>query len=200
LIRRPLSGGTQGDQNGRKVLQAGGKVPEKLPEFVLGLFRCPRSSTLSSMPNTLTRRRDPGSREEAWLIFYGDMRVGAIGQRSGNPVGTDAWFWRCGFYPRSNPGDGTNGTASDFEAARAAFESAWSVFLSKRTEADFLEYRRHCASTAWKYAMQTADPNSRRPSALFLWRRDRDRRHGPAHLRRPLKNRAIPGPAQRWER
>jgi hypothetical protein len=119
---------------------------------------------------SLTRRRDPNSREEAWLIFYGDVRVGTIGQGSGNPPGTDAWFWRCGFYPGSNPGDATNGTATSFEAARAAFESAWSVFLSKRTEADFLEYRRHRASTAWKYAMwdagcklptQTADGRAR---------------------------------------
>jgi hypothetical protein len=30
------------------------------------------------------------------------------------------------------------------------------VFLSKRTEADFQEYRHHRASTAWKYAMWDA--------------------------------------------
>jgi hypothetical protein len=105
---------------------------------------------------TLTRRRDQDSHEEGWLIFYGDVRVGSIGRRSGNPPGIDAWFWRCGFYPGSNPGDATNGTATDFPAARAAFESAWCVFLSKRTEADFLEYQRHRASTAWKYAMWEA--------------------------------------------
>jgi hypothetical protein len=29
---------------------------------------------------SLTRRRDPDSRDEAWLIFYGDLRVGAVGQ------------------------------------------------------------------------------------------------------------------------
>jgi hypothetical protein len=34
-----------------------------------------------------------------------------------------------------------------------AFESAWRVFLAKRTEADFDEYRKHRAWTAWKYAM-----------------------------------------------
>jgi hypothetical protein len=62
-------------------------------------------------------------------------------------------FWRCGFYPGSNPGDAANGTAADFDAARTAFESDWSTFLAKRTEADFLEYRRHRASTEWKYAM-----------------------------------------------
>jgi hypothetical protein len=120
---------------------------------------------------SLTRRRDPNSREEAWLIFYGDVRVGAIGrQRSGNPSGTDPWSWQCGFYPGSNPGDGSHGTAASFDAARAAFESAWSAFLSKRTEADFLEYRQHRASDAWKRAMwaagcklptQTADGRSR---------------------------------------
>jgi hypothetical protein len=107
------------------------------------------------MPS-LTRRRDPDSSEEAWRIFYGDVHVGTIGQRSGNPVGTDVWAWRCGFYPGSNPGDECNGTAADFDAARAAFESAWSAFLSKRTEADFDEYRLHRASTAWTYAMLDA--------------------------------------------
>jgi hypothetical protein len=39
------------------------------------------------------------------------------------------------------------------EAAQAAFESAWSVLLSKCTEADFLEYRRHRASDAWTRAL-----------------------------------------------
>ena len=71
----------------------------------------------------------------------------------------------------------------------AAFESAWSTFLAKRTEADFLEYRRHRASTAWKYAMCDAGcrlptQNADGPGALLLWRGDRDRGHGPAHLRR----------------
>jgi hypothetical protein len=121
------------------------------------------------MPS-LTRRRAPDAKHETWLIFYGDVRVGAIGERWGNPAVADPWFWTCGFYPGSDPGDFTNGTANNFEAARAAFESAWSVFLSKRTEADFQEYRRHRASTAWKYAMwdagcklptQTAEGRSR---------------------------------------
>jgi hypothetical protein len=99
------------------------------------------------MPS-LTRRRDPNSSEEAWRIFYGDVRVGRIGKRSGNPVGTDAWSWQCGFYPGSNPGDESHGTEPSFDAARAAFESARSVFLSKRTEADFrLALRRGSGST-----------------------------------------------------
>jgi hypothetical protein len=119
---------------------------------------------------TLTRSRAPDASHETWLIFYGDVQVGTIGMRSGNPTGGDQWTWRCGFYPGSNPGDAASGTTTNFDAARAAFESAWSVFLSKRTEADFREYRRHRASTAWKYAMwdagcklptQTADGRAR---------------------------------------
>jgi hypothetical protein len=119
---------------------------------------------------TLTRRRDPDAREEAWLIFYGDVHVGTIGKGSGNPSGGDQWSWSCGFYPGSDPGEERYGTAADFDAARAAFEEAWTVFLSKRTEADFREYRRHRASHAWMRAMwdagcrlptQTADGLSR---------------------------------------
>ena len=105
---------------------------------------------------SLTRRRDPNTSHEAWPIFYGDVHVGTIGMRSGNPTGGDQWSWHCGFYPGSNPGDATNGIAVDFRAARAAFEGAWSVFLAKRTEADFLEHRRHLASDAWKRAMWAA--------------------------------------------
>jgi hypothetical protein len=103
-------------------------------------------------------------------VLYGDVHFGTIGTRSDNPASGDQWSWHCGFYPGSDPGDATSGTATTFDAARAGFESAWSTFLVKRTEADFLEYRRDRASTAWKYAMwdagcklptQTADGRSR---------------------------------------
>jgi hypothetical protein len=40
-----------------------------------------------------------------------------------------------------------------FDQARADFEEAWRVFPADRTEADFDEYRKHRAWTAWKYAM-----------------------------------------------
>jgi hypothetical protein len=117
----------------------------------------------------LTRRRDPNSHDEAWLICCGDVQVGSIGQTSGNPPGADRWFWHCGFYPGSNPGECTPGTAADFAEARAAFV-AWSVFSAHRTEADFEAWRRDRAATAWKYAMwdarwrlptQTADGRAR---------------------------------------
>jgi hypothetical protein len=106
--------------------------------------------------SALTRRRDRQSSREIWLIYYGDVHVGTIGLRSGNPTTTDPWSWRCGFYPGSEPGECTSGAAASFWEARAAFEAAWRVFLAKRTEADFEDCRRERASTAWKYAMWDA--------------------------------------------
>jgi hypothetical protein len=48
--------------------------------------------------------------------------------------------------------------------ARGDFELAWLVFLANRTEADFDEYRKHRAWTAWKYAMW--DSGCKLPSQL----------------------------------
>jgi hypothetical protein len=66
---------------------------------------------------TLTRRRDPDAAQETWLIYYGDLHVGTIGIRAGNPVNTDLWFWRCGFSPGSKPGECTSGTTENFARA-----------------------------------------------------------------------------------
>lgn len=103
--------------------------------------------------SALTRRRDPDARQAAWVIHYGDVRVGAIAERTGNPTGTPCWQWTCGFYPGSRPGECTNGTAESFDQARAAFEVAWRAFLANRTESDFEECRRERARTAWKHTM-----------------------------------------------
>jgi hypothetical protein len=43
-------------------------------------------------------------------------------------------------------------------------EEAWRVFLADRTEADFDEYRKHRAWTAWKYAM--CDSGCKLPTQL----------------------------------
>jgi hypothetical protein len=73
----------------------------------------------------LTRRRDHDRRGECWLIFYGDIHVSTIAVRSGIPHHQAPWGWRCGFYPGSEPGECTSGTAPTFEQARADFEKAW---------------------------------------------------------------------------
>jgi hypothetical protein len=101
----------------------------------------------------LTRRRDPDAQQETWLIHYGDVRVGMIAERVGNPDHTPGWQWSCGFYPRSNLAERTSGLAESFDQARVAFEAAWRVFLARRTEADFEECRRDRAFHAWKQSM-----------------------------------------------
>jgi hypothetical protein len=72
----------------------------------------------------LTRRRSPVHRQEYWLIYYGDVHVGAIAERTGNPHDTEPWEWRCVFYPGSSPGECTIGTAETFDQARAEFGAA----------------------------------------------------------------------------
>ena len=99
---------------------------------------------------TLTRRRYP-ERPDCWHIYYGDVRVGTIARRVGNPFDTDPWEWTCGFYPGSHPRECTSDTSETFEQARTDFEAAWAVFLSKRTPADFQAWREQQAWTAEKY-------------------------------------------------
>jgi hypothetical protein len=104
----------------------------------------------------LTRRRSTEAREECWHIYYGDVRAGTIAIRIGIPHDEDPWGWHCGFYPGSHPGECTSGTAETFDQARADFEQAWSVFRSKRTEADFQAWRHDRERTARKYALWDA--------------------------------------------
>ena len=62
--------------------------------------------------------------------------------------------WHVGFYPGSNPGEQTHGTAATFDHARADFERAWMVFSANRTEADYEEWREQRDWTARKYALR----------------------------------------------
>jgi hypothetical protein len=117
----------------------------------------------------------PDAREECWHIYYGDVHAGTISIRTGNPNDTDPWQWHCGFYLGCHPGEHTNGTAPTFEEARADFEQAWAVFLSKRTAADFQAWRAQRDSTARKYALWDAGkqlpPNEwepGKPCSIFM--------------------------------
>jgi hypothetical protein len=117
---------------------------------------------------TLTRRRYP-ERPDCWHVDYGDVRVGTIARRVGNPFDTDPWEWDCGFYPGSHPGEHQSDTAATFEEARADFEAAWKVFLANRSEADFQAWRDERDWTARKYAMWEAGEKlpSQKPSSLM---------------------------------
>ena len=110
----------------------------------------------------LTRRRSLESPDECWHVYYGDVHVGTIALRTGMPPGEDPWDWNCGFYPGSHPGECTDGTAATFKRARADFEKAWRVFLSKRTEADFQAWRDQRDWTTEKY--RRFDRHERMPS------------------------------------
>ena len=100
----------------------------------------------------LTRRRYP-ERQDCWHIYFGDVHVGTIARRDGQPHDQDPWQWLCGFYPDSNPGEQTGGTALTFDQARADFEVAWREFSSKRTEADYQAWRDQRDWTQRKCAM-----------------------------------------------
>jgi len=91
---------------------------------------------MSACPNSPARRSEH-HRQECWHIYYGGVHVGTIAERIGNPHDTDPWEWSYGFYPGSHPGEQRSDCTMTFEEARADFERAWLVFLSKRTEADF---------------------------------------------------------------
>ena len=71
----------------------------------------------------LTRRRYP-ERPDCWHIYYGDVCVGTIARRVGNPFETDPWEWTCGFYPGSHPRECTSDTSETFEQARTDFEAS----------------------------------------------------------------------------
>ena len=51
------------------------------------------------------------------------------------------------------PGQSRNGTAINFEEARADFEAAWCTILPMLIEENFQEWRQQRDWTAWKYAM-----------------------------------------------
>ncbi|BAM86906.1 putative symbiosis island integrase [Bradyrhizobium oligotrophicum S58] len=92
---------------------------------------------------TLTRRRDPHSPNETWRIYFGDVEAGTIAERPEGPSGSPVWQWFCGFYPGSHPGEQQLGRANTYEQARDAFQTAWNVFLSNRSQQDFDEWRQH---------------------------------------------------------
>jgi hypothetical protein len=101
----------------------------------------------------LIRRPDKDSHREGWSVYYGDVRVGHIGERAGVGSSAPQWGWTCGFYPGCDPGQQATGTADTFEEARDAFEKAWQQLAATRTEEHYEEWRWHRDSTAWKYRM-----------------------------------------------
>jgi hypothetical protein len=101
----------------------------------------------------LTRRREADRHQESWQVYFGDVRIGWIGERAGVPKSVEQWGWCCGFYPRDGH---VSGTAESFDQARADFERAWHDYLPRCRPDDFDAHRYQTAATAWKYAMWDA--------------------------------------------
>ncbi len=65
----------------------------------------------------LTRRRYP-ERQDCWHIYFGDVHVGTIARRIGQPCDQEAWQWQCGFYPGSGPDEQRSGTGPSAPISR----------------------------------------------------------------------------------
>ncbi|MEH2517450.1 hypothetical protein V1279_003023 [Bradyrhizobium sp. AZCC 1610] len=99
----------------------------------------------------LTRR--PDKDRQGWFVYFGDVRVGHIGKRSGAPLHEPQWSWSCGFHPGCDPGQQVHGTGTDFDDARAEFEKAWARLAATRTEAHYEIWRQSRDFHAWKDRM-----------------------------------------------
>lgn len=97
----------------------------------------------------LTRRQ---SGSETWQVYYGDVRVGFIGKRSGVPVDADQWGWSAGI----KSGELETGTAETFEAARRGFQEAWERLRPTVTPKMLDEWRRYTAFHAWMQKMKSS--------------------------------------------
>jgi hypothetical protein len=98
----------------------------------------------------LTLRRAP-DHPNHWHVYFGDVRVGYIGEQPRVPNDRNQWGWECGFFPggpKSKGGDGP-----DFEACKQAFQRAWNEMLPHVSEQGLEESREHRDWTAWKYRM-----------------------------------------------
>src|ERR1700757_609707 len=102
------------------------------------------------MPTLSRRRSKDDPHRETWLIYFGDVRVGAIGRRAGVPNSAPQWGWSCGFYPGIDPGDHRSGFAKTSDGARAAFQAAWTKLAPSLSEADYEAWRRQRDWSAWK--------------------------------------------------
>ncbi|MET4175479.1 hypothetical protein ABIB99_006594 [Bradyrhizobium sp. LA6.1] len=68
------------------------------------------------------------------------------------PVHADQWGWSIGFYPGMEPDTGRRGIAATFEAAREAFEAAWSELRLTIPDSAFAESRpdRNWRARRWR--------------------------------------------------
>ncbi|APO52187.1 hypothetical protein LUI11_37525 [Bradyrhizobium diazoefficiens] len=91
--------------------------------------------------STLACRRAVNPLQETWHIYFGDVRVGVIGERAGIPIHADQGARSVGFYPGMEPKAHRRGIAGSFAAAREAFEATWAELLPTIPDGAFAEWR-----------------------------------------------------------
>lgn len=69
---------------------------------------------------------------------YGAIRVGHIGERSGNPTDMDLWSWQIG-WGILNGREHRHGTAPTKKACECAWKTAWISFKAARTQSEWYE-------------------------------------------------------------
>ncbi len=116
------------------------------------------------MPS-LTRRRSDNPHRVTWHVYFGDVRVGTIGQRAGAPVNREQWQWSCGFYPGLHPRQHRFGTAVTFEKARVGFDVAWRELQPNIPDGAFEEWRHDRDSRAETAAIRAR--GEKLPSEVF---------------------------------
>jgi hypothetical protein len=122
------------------------------------------------MEPALTRKPHDNPHLKGWDVYFGDVRIGHIGERAGVSKDVDQWSWSLGFYPGTDVGEGSSGIGATFEHCRSSFEKAWLELKPKVTEESYERWRDKRDSTAWMYRMwekklllptQTRDGRSR---------------------------------------
>ncbi len=100
--------------------------------------------------NQVTRRAD--AEPDSWSIWYDNVCVGSIAKQPWNTQHGIRWLWTCGFQPGATPKDYSSGLTDTFEEARDQWQAAWEVYLPRRTDIDFEEWRQHQRFMANKMA------------------------------------------------
>jgi hypothetical protein len=99
------------------------------------------------------------------ITYYGDVHVGTIAERVGNPHLYRSVGMALRFLSRLASRRTSVRHHRNFRRSRADFEHTWQVFLSNRTEADFQAWRDQRDWTEPKYALWDAEA----PGAVQPW-------------------------------
>ena len=76
--------------------------------------------------STLTRRCQHGVHQETWHIYYGDVRIGSLGERPGVRAARRMAL-ELRLLSGMDPSRQQRGIVATFEEPRAGLESAWAA-------------------------------------------------------------------------